>query len=146
MVGGRGRFRRVIRTPATVSLESEKIGDNAVALKLKTYEGQARASVIMAVLGGVAAVSVIYLLGKRFDTESFYVTYGQGSLFLPAFAGTLLFGLAAGATGFIVALNSAGRRRNTDSKLSWQGFFLNALVLTIILSAGVFFFFTRNAV
>ncbi len=117
-----------------------------MVLKLNTYEGQAWVSVILAAIGGLAVAAAIYLLYRNFDAESFFVNYGQKSRFLPVLGGVLLVGLAAGTAGFFVALNSAGRRRNKNSKLSWQGFFLNALVLTVMLSVGVFFFFTRNAI
>lgn len=112
----------------------------------KTYEDQAKLSVVLSVLGALATVGVIVLMLRNFDAGSFYVSYNPKTLWLPMVGVGILVGLSAGTVGFFVALNSAGQKRNKNSGLSWQGFFLNALVLTVILSACVFFFFTRNAI
>jgi hypothetical protein len=117
-----------------------------VAFKLNSYEGQAVMSVALAGVGVLAAVGVCFIVFTRFDPSTFFVSYSPKSMFLPVLAVGLLAGLAAGTIGFFVALNSAGQKRNTKSKLAWQGFFLNALVLTVMLSVGIFFFFTRMAI
>jgi hypothetical protein len=117
-----------------------------VALKLKTYEDQAKLSVALGVLGALAAAALVALLVWKFDHVTFFVTYNSQGPFLPIFGLGFLGGLATGVTGFFVGLHSAGQRRNTLSSLAWQGFFLNALVLTIVVSAAAFFFFTRNSV
>jgi hypothetical protein len=116
-----------------------------VAFNLKSYENQAKLSVYLAVLGGLAALGVIGLMGRNFDRISFFVTYNPKGFWLPLVGTGLLLGLGAGTAGFFVGLHSAGQRRNPRSALSWKGFFLNALVIMIMLSAGIFFYFTRNA-
>jgi hypothetical protein len=116
-----------------------------VAFKLKTYENQAKLSVGLALLGGLAIVGVLVLMFRNFDRAAFYVTYNPQGLWLPLVGGGLLVALAAGTVGFFVALNSAGQRRNTRSALAWQGFFLNAVIITVTLAAMAFFLFTRNA-
>lgn len=117
-----------------------------MAFKLNSYEGQALLSVGLAGVGALAAVGVCLVLARNFSAEQFFVTYNPASMFLPVLGVAMLAGLAAGTVGFFVALNSAGQKRNSKSRLAWQGFFLNAFVLTVIVSAGIFFFFTRMAV
>lgn len=116
-----------------------------VALNLKSYEGQARASVALAVVGGVCALGALYFIGSAFDRELFAVVYDPKSKRLPAIGGSLLLALASGVAGFFMGLNGAGQKRNKQPQLSWTGFFLNAAVLTVALSAGVFFYFTKYA-
>jgi len=117
-----------------------------VALNLKTYEGQTILSTALAVLGAVASVATWGLLVRRFDRTAFYVSFNFGGALQPVLGLGLLVGLGAGVIGFFMALNSAGQKRNTRSALAWKSFFLNALVITLALSAVVFFFFTRNPV
>ncbi len=117
-----------------------------MALKLRTYEGQAVLSIILAAVGGLAGLALIGLIAWKFDSTTFYVNYNSKGPFLPLFGLGVLGGLAASTLGFFIALNSAGQRRNTRSGLAWNGFFLNAVVLTVVLSAAVFFYFTRNAI
>ena len=117
-----------------------------MAFKLKTYEDQAKLSLYLGVLAALAAVTVVGLIARNFDRVTFYVTYDAKSAWLPILGAGMLGGLMAGTVGFFVALNSAGQRRNTRSKLSWQAFFLNAAVITMLLSTAAFFVFTRNAI
>jgi uncharacterized membrane protein len=72
------------------------------------------------------------------------VTYNPNGFWLPTLGVGILVALAAAAIGFFVALNSAGQRRNTRSALAWQAFFVNAVIITVVLSAALFFLFTRN--
>jgi hypothetical protein len=125
---------------------ADQLADRGNTVAFKSYEDQAKLSVGLAILGGLAALGVLILMCRNFDAASFYVTYNRKSLWLPLLAGGLLVGLGAGTVGFLVGLNSAGQRRNKRSGLSWQGFFLNALVLTVVLAAAIFFVFTRNPV
>ena len=117
-----------------------------MALKLKTYEDQAKLSLYLGVLAALVAAAVVALLARNFDRTTFYVTYNAQGTWLPLLGAGMLGGLIAGTVGFFVALNSAGQRRNTRSKLSWQAFFLNAVVITVLLATVAFFVFTRNAV
>lgn len=116
-----------------------------MAFNLKSYEDQAKLSVGLAGLGGLAALGVIWLMARNFDRVAFFVNYNPRGMWLPVLGVGLLVGLGAGIVGFFVGLHSAGQRRNPRSALSWKGFFLNALIVIVMLSAGIFFFFTRNA-
>ena len=109
--------------------------------KLNTYEKQARLSVRLALVGCAATLGALALLALNF--RDFWIVYSPKGKWLPTFGGTMFIGLAAGVVGLFVGLNSAGQRRNTLSRLSWIGFFLSALVVTLILSAGLFFVFAR---
>lgn len=115
-----------------------------MASKQNTYEKQARLSIYLAAVGGAATLGVLYLLGRNF--KDFWIVYNPHSKWLPMLGGTIFIGLLAGVIGLFVGFNSAGQRRNTLSRLSWTGFFLSALVVVLILSASIFFFFTRYAV
>jgi len=117
-----------------------------VAFKIKTYEDQAKLSVILAAVGGFFTVAALGAILRNFDAHTGWVQYGTKTVFLPALGGCLVLALALAAIGFFVALNSAGQRRNKRSRLSWTGFFLNALVIMFALCAGVFFFFTRHGI
>lgn len=117
-----------------------------MAFKFKTYEDQARLSVMLAAVGCFCAIVAGVAVLKRFEPEQFWVKYGSHSMLLPILGLTLLLALAASVTGFLVALHSAGQRRNKRSRLSWMGFFLNAGVITLTLSIAIFFALARNAV
>ncbi len=118
--------------------------DKQAPTKLNTYEKQARLSVRLAGVGGAATLAVLILLGRNYHES--WVNYSPHGKWFLAFGGALFVGLVTGLIGFFVGLNSAGQRRNTLSRLSWTGFFLSALVITLIVSAAIFFFFTRNSV
>lgn len=112
---------------------------------LNTYENQARISVIAAGVGALAAVATVALLARNFtDLQTFYVVYNPQTMYLPAVGVGLLGALACGTIGFFVGLNSAGQKRNTQSKLAWMGFFCSAAVITLALCIGLFFYFTRR--
>jgi hypothetical protein len=117
-----------------------------VSFNLKSYEDQAKLSMGLAVLGGVVVLGVIVLLGRNFDRVAFFVNYNPKGIWLPLVGAGILLSLLAGTVGFFIGLNSAGQRRNARSALSWKGFFLNALVIIVTLSTGIFFYFTRNAI
>ncbi len=117
-----------------------------MALKLSSYEGQAKLSIALAVIGGLAALVAVGLVYRNFDRASFYVSYNPHSAWLPLVGLGLMTAVAAGAIGFFIALNSAGQRRNPLSALAWQAFFLNAIVLTVVLATAVFLVFTRNPI
>ncbi len=119
---------------------------NPVAFKLSRYEDQAKLSVYLGLLGIAAACCAAFLILQRFELTTFYVTYNPQKPLLPVIGGGLLIGLAAGVCGFFLGLNGAGQKRNTRSRLSWQGFFLSALAIMFTLSTAVFFYFTRNPV
>jgi hypothetical protein len=57
--------------------------------------------------------------------------YGSQGIFVPALLAALGLSVALGAPGFLLGLNSAGRRRNETPGRSWIGFFVGGAVLTI---------------
>jgi hypothetical protein len=114
-----------------------------VAFDLKAYEGQAKLSIILALGGAVGAAGGIFLILQAFDWENFWLAYNPSGKRFLLIGATLALALVLAGSGFFVALNSAGQRRNKQSNLSWMGFVLNAVVLTMALSAGVFFAITR---
>jgi hypothetical protein len=115
-----------------------------VALTLKSYESQSKLSLGLAVLGGVAAVGVLFLMHRNFDAASFYLTYNPKASWLIIVGLGIFVALASSTVGFFVALHSAGQRRNKRSALAWQAFFLNAIIITITLCAACFLWYTRN--
>ncbi len=117
-----------------------------MAFKLSKYEDQAKLSVYLGLLGIAAACAAAFLLWRRFEPTTFYVSFNPQRPFRQVLIGGLLVGLAAGVCGFFIGLNSAGQKRNTLSRLAWQGFFLSALAIMFVLSAGIFFFFTQNPI
>lgn len=113
-------------------------------VNMKDYERQAQLSVVLAVLAAAACLVAVYFIGKNFhfDTfETFYTTKRGIGFF--AILGGVGAAMAAGVVGAFFAFNSAGQRRNKKSGLSWLGFFLNAGVLALALSAFVFFWLTK---
>lgn len=117
-----------------------------MALKLSSYEGQAKLSVALGVIGGLAALAVVALVFRNFEATSFYVTYNPKGAWLPLVGLGMAVGMGAGGIGFFMALNSAGQRRNPLSALAWQAFFLNAVVLTVVIATAILLVFTRNPI
>jgi hypothetical protein len=115
-----------------------------VAKSKLTFEVQARISVALALLGGLAALSAITLLVLKFKADTRMVVYNARGPFMLLFGAALLAALLAGGVGLLIGLNSAGQKRNTRSQLSWTGFFVSAAVITLSLCAGLFFYFTRS--
>ncbi len=117
-----------------------------MAITKTTYEAQARLSVGLAIIGGLATLAGAYFILGRFDYQTFLVNYNPQGKRIIAIALSLLIGLAASGIGFFVGLNSAGQRLNKRNRLSWTGFFLSAAVVALTLSCGFFFYLTKNAV
>lgn len=111
-----------------------------------TYERQAKLSVILGVVGAVATLAAVGLLARNYEGSAHFVTYNPQGKWLLAFGGALLAGLLASGSGLLLGLVSAGQRRNTQSRLSWTGFFVCAGIITLALCAGLFFYFNRFAV
>ncbi|MBU0639034.1 MAG: hypothetical protein KKB50_09235 [Planctomycetes bacterium] len=117
-----------------------------VVFKLKTYESQAKLSVVLAIAGGLGAIAAAVLILQNFDPQNFWVRYNPKGLRPIAIGGALFVALVSAAVGLFVGLNSAGQRRNKNSKLSWTGFFMSAAALALAMSEGVFFYLTKYAV
>ncbi|MBK9119321.1 MAG: hypothetical protein IPM18_06910 [Phycisphaerales bacterium] len=107
-------------------------------------EGQAVLSLWLGLAGFVAFLGAAFLLMRNLDIATLMVTY-RSSAWLFLLMGGLLASLALSATGWVLAFNTAGHRRNSKSGLSWMCFFLNAGVLLLAALAGLFFYFTRQA-
>jgi hypothetical protein len=114
-----------------------------VRLDLKAYENQARLSIMLGVISAAAALAGAALVAQRFSFEHFWTSYNAKTIRLPMILATILVALVAGAAGVLLGLNSAGQRRNSKSKLSWTGFFLNAGMITLALCVFVFFWITK---
>jgi len=117
-----------------------------VRFDLRAAETHSRLSVACGVLSGLAALFALWMLARNYEASAKFVYYSQSGLWLPVFLVAILLGLGFGGVGFLLGLTSAAKRRNTLTGLSWVGFFLSAGTVTLTLSAGVFFYFTRNAV
>lgn len=98
------------------------------------YEKQAKYSIILAVVAAIAAVAVAGLFARNFNAEYRQIIYGSGSKFLPMAGAGLVTALLTSAAGFFLAFNSAGQKRNTQSRLSWIGFFTNAGLIAVSLT------------
>lgn len=114
--------------------------------KKRSYEQQAKLSVVLAVVGGVCLLAGAFCVFQAFDPQNFWVVYNPRGKRILAIGGALFLAMAAGGVGFLVGLNSAGQRQNTRNGLSWTGFFLNAAVIALTLSCGVFFYLTKYAI
>lgn len=114
-------------------------------IRWKTYEDQARLSVALAAFSFVASLAAITLVLRNFDPDMFFVNYRGSGPWLIVFGVGLLIALGAGTLGFLLGIYTAGQNRNKATNLSWMGFFGSAVALTMAMSTGVFFYFTRNA-
>lgn len=115
-------------------------------MKLSAYETQARLSVILAVIGAVFTAATAFAVFQKFDPGVMAVVYAGDSLRFPIIMAGTALAMSASGIGFFIGLNSAGQKRNTKSGLSWVGFFINAVLLTITVCVFIFFYFVRMAV
>lgn len=110
------------------------------------YETQAKLGTLLAVVGLLSAAVLTVGVFWHFDFQDFIAPFRMPSLRFYGIAGSALLGMACGAVGFFVSLNSAGQKRNELSGLAWKAFFANAFVLLVTLCVGVIFFFAKQAV
>jgi hypothetical protein len=119
----------------------------ARTLRRSPYETQARVSLVLAVIGGLSALLLVYCVFFRyFSFQEFAARYVEGSPRLYVIIASAFLGIGAGGVGFFVGLNSAGQRRNPLSNLAWTAFFLNAAVLLITLCTSVVFWIARDPI
>lgn len=115
-----------------------------MAEKRNTYEKQSQLSLLLAGVSALFTVGLAGLMYKNFHREYFEIIYAANGKWYPIVLGVIALGLVSGGIGFLIGLNSAGQKRNTKSKLAWQGFFGNALTVTLTLCLALFFLLTRQ--
>ncbi len=103
---------------------------------LRKYETQARVSVAAALASIVPLGALAFFILQPLDSDLF-IYYGAKRGIAIYGAGLLALSLAG--AGFAFGLNSAGQRRNDVPRMSWLGFFLSALIITITLMLLLFF-------
>jgi hypothetical protein len=117
-----------------------------MAVKENTYEKQATLSLVCGGVAGLAVLGFLAIMLPRFHPTEFEVMVGQGSKAYYALFASAGVAVLMGAAGFFLGLNSAGQKRNKKNRLSWAGFFLNAGLITLAMSALLFFWFTKEVV
>lgn len=117
-----------------------------MAVRESEFEKQATWSLICAGVAALAALAFLAVMLPRFQAQEFEVVVGQGSKAYYALLGLAGVSVLAGGAGFLLGFHSAGQKRNKKNKLSWAGFFLNAGIITLALSALLFFWFTKEVV
>ncbi len=118
----------------------------AASFNLRKFETQARLSVVLGVVSILAGLAGGAAVAEGFDWQAFWLTYNPRGMRILAIGGALVLALTASAVGFGVGFNSAGQKRNTQSRLSWVGFFLNAAAIALALIVSVFVYVTGNPV
>lgn len=116
-----------------------------MALSLKTYEDQARFSVLLGAVASVAVIAAIAMILQRFDWTAFMIPMKSKLRLVGVLAAIGVAGILS-AIGFFVSLNTAGQKRNKNQSLSWTGFFFNAAVLTVAACLGIVFMMTKISV
>ncbi|MBL8877689.1 MAG: hypothetical protein JNG88_01100 [Phycisphaerales bacterium] len=116
-----------------------------MAFSLKTYEDQAKFSVVLGAVATVAIVAALGLILQRFDWSAFMIPIKSKLRLVAILGGIGVAGLLSTA-GFFVSLNTAGQKRNKNQSLSWTGFFFNAAILTLAACVGVVFMLTKISV
>lgn len=112
-----------------------------MGIDLKSYEGQARFSVLLAGAAALAAAGAAVFMARFYSAEYGIIIQSLTSRRALVILIPLLAGAGMAAIGMILAFNGAGQKRNKQSGLSWLGFFLNAGVTTLALSLIVVFWF-----
>lgn len=108
-----------------------------------TYEKQGKLGITLGIVAAAAALGVAYLLFRNYEPEVARIVYGEGSNYILIVIGGLGVALIAAGAGFLLGFNSAGQKRNTNSRLSWMAFFLNAAMIAFVLSLAMVFFLMR---
>lgn len=98
---------------------------------LRRYDVQARYALGLAIASIPPFVGAAFLAMRNYEPQLGQIVYGQGGFFLPAFAGCALLSIAPAALGFVLGLNSAGQRRNDNSRRSWIGFFVGGAIVSL---------------
>jgi len=107
------------------------------------YENQAKLALLLAVVGVLFALAEAAMFLVQFKPADFEARMGPRRSY--AILAAVAAALGASTIGFFVALNSV-HRLNPRPNLSWTGFFLNALALTIALCVFIVFWFSTEIV
>ncbi len=110
---------------------------------LRRYDVQARYAFVLVILSLLPCALALWLGWTRFDATLGRIIYGARGRFLPAFMACVLMSIAPAALGFILAISSAGQRRNDQSRRSWFAFFVGGAVLTLDLIVLIAFYMLR---
>lgn len=100
-------------------------------INLRRVDVQAKLSFTAAIIALMvtAALAFFVLQGLHWDTK--IIPYSSRSNRMMGVMGAGAASLVIGTVGFWFGLSSAGQRRNELQILSWLGFFLSALAITV---------------
>lgn len=116
----------------------------AAAKLSNPYETRTKLSLILVIIGGLSVLLLTAGVLRHFDFSEFVAPYRKNSLRFFGILGTFAVSFASSLIGFFLALNCAGQKRNPNSRLAWQTFFLHAAILTISMCVMIVFFFARE--
>lgn len=111
-----------------------------------TFERQASLSVMLGIISAVGALGMAVLLAKNYNADIGQIVYGSTGKFFLIFLAAVGLALATGTAGALLGFHSAGQKKNSNSKLSWTGFFVSAIAITMALSAFVVFWLLKFSV
>ncbi|MBK8268975.1 MAG: hypothetical protein IPK83_11990 [Planctomycetes bacterium] len=102
---------------------------------LRLYDTQAKFSLVLGLLSLLAAISMIYLVFRGFDSKQMAIYYngneGIGKYRSLLVMGTTAICVLVGATGGIMGFNSLGQKRNSKQGLSWVGLMTGAISIAM---------------
>lgn len=102
---------------------------------LRLYDTQAKFSLVLGLLSLLAAISMIYLVFRGFDSKQMAIYYnskvGFGQYRSLLVMGTTVVCVLIGATGGIMGFNSLGQKRNNKQGLSWVGLMTGAISIAM---------------
>lgn len=106
---------------------------------LRKVENQAQVSILASLLSVLPwAAMTFFILKNMWPNKEWVFYYGSkgkaGILICSALA------LLLSTIGFGLGLNSAGQRRNEKQQLSWIGFFIGGMILTLTIVVLALFF------
>ncbi len=115
-----------------------------MAVKTNVYETQATWSVILGAVASLAMLAAAAAVLQKFQLDDFEIVLRAGGGRYYAILGAIGLAGAASLIGSLIGFSSAGHKRNKKSNLSWMGFFVNAVVMTLTLCLFVFFWLTKD--
>ncbi len=116
-----------------------------MARRRNRYEAMTRVSLILAGLGGVMLLAAAAALLEKFNWHEFEIVLEWGGNRFLLILGGSGVAIVSSGVGFFVALSSI-HRLNTQQKLAWISFAINAVLLALSLSEFLFFWFTKEPI